>query len=479
MSSPKVRVRFAPSPTGIMHIGNLRTALLNYLFSQQKNGVFVLRIEDTDPQRNFDIGAKKIIADLNWMNLTYNEGPEIGGPNAPYFQSERMPIYRKKLEKLINKKLAYPCFCSEEDLDKKRTRQQALKLPPRYDRTCLRFTQEDIATRFEQKLPFIWRFKLDHDTTIEIQDLARGIVQFDLKNFTDFPLTRTDGSFTFMFANFVDDMVMKITDVFRGDDHLSNTAGQAALYQAFEVPIPKFYHMALLCNIDGKKLSKRDFGFSLHDLRQEGFLPEAINNYLAIIGGSYDPEIMSLEELVKNINFEHAHANKIKYDVEKLRWVNHQWIQRVSPQELATRTKQFLQKAYPSIAQLDDKKLAEIVQVLKTDFYTLADAVKELKFYFEAPTVSKAELEACVSPEYAASLKTMIKKELANIENADAFAHALKAEAKKQNIPLKNLFWLLRLALMGEVNGPGIHDLIIILGPVESKKRIEKIVTLL
>ena len=433
MSVSSPRVRFAPSPTGIMHIGNIRTALLNFLFARQKNGTFVIRIEDTDPQRNFDPGAKIILSDLAWLHISFDEGPEKGGLYAPYFQSERLLLYQQNLEKLKSKGLVYPCFCSEEELEKKRDRQIALKMPPRYDRTCLRLTKEEIKSRLDQNLPHIWRFKINHDVTIQIHDLARGIITFDMQHFSDFPLTRADGSFTFMFANFVDDMLMKITHVFRGEDHQSNTAGQAALYQAFGAPLPVFWHMPMLCNIDGKKLSKRDFGFSLHDLRNAGYLSEAINNYLAILGSSYEQEIMNLEELTKAFNFEQTHASgNIKYDVEKLRWVNHQWIQKLDLIELAQRIKPFLVAAYPAAEKINAKKLAELLQILKTDLYTLADAVQVLKFYFVVPDISPAAIEACVSPENLAPLKQFIQEILPTINTSEAFVTSLKQGAKKQ-----------------------------------------------
>lgn len=477
--SSSVRVRFAPSPTGIMHIGNLRTALLNYLFAKQKNGTFILRIEDTDPARNFDVGAKQIMADLQWMGLSYQEGPIVGGPNAPYFQSERLGIYQEKLEDLKKKKLVYPCFCSHEELEKKRVRQVALKMPPRYDRECTKLSEEELQSRFENKIPYIWRFKLDHDQIIEIKDLGHGIVKFELKNFSDFPLTRADGTFTFMFSNFVDDMMMKITHVFRGEDHLSNTAGQAAMYLAFELTLPIFYHMPILCNIDGKKLSKRDFGFSLHDLKKVGFLPEAINNYLAILGSSYQQEIMDMNELAAAIDFDNQpSASKMKYDVEKLRWVNHQWINKLSPQELVQRTKPYLVEAYPAAQNLSDEKLATMLALLKMDFYVLSDAVKGLKFYFEKPEISQAALEGCIAPEYLPALKILIHNRLGELANADSFLASLKADIKPDAIPVKQLFWLLRLALMGEVNGPSINDLVAILGPEESKARIQSVLNL-
>src|SRR5579863_4599044 len=258
----KVRVRFAPSPTGMMHLGNVRAALINFLFAHQKKGTFVLRIEDTDAQRMLDPEAKKIIEDLAWLGLTYDEGPHVGGPYAPYFQSERMNLYQEKLHLLKEKNLIYRCFCSEEELAKRRDRQQALKLPPRYDRTCLALSEKEINHLLDNNTLFIWRFKLDHQRSVTITDLAHGETTFKLSNFSDFAITRQDGSFTFIFANFVDDLLMKITHIFRGEDHLSNTANQAALFAAAGAPLPIYWHLPILCNLEGKKLSKRDFGFS-------------------------------------------------------------------------------------------------------------------------------------------------------------------------------------------------------------------------
>ena len=479
MSHPPIRVRFAPSPTGFMHIGNARTALINYLFAQQKGGTFIVRIEDTDAARNFDPGAKNIIDDLDWLSLSYNEGPGKGGPYAPYFQSERQHLYQKKLDHLIKKELIYRCFCTADELERKRERQRALKLPPRYDRTCLALSAQEIENRLAQNIPFIWRFKLDHSTPITITDLARGTIQFNLKHFSDFPLTRADGSFTFMFANFVDDLLMNITHIFRGEDHLSNTAGQAALYRAFDAPLPFYWHMPILVNTDNKKLSKRDFGFSLQDLKDAGFLPVAINNYLAVIGSSHASEIMDMKELASTFNFANpSTASKIKYDVDKLRWINHQWINRLAPHDLLAAVLPFLIKVYPQAASHDEKKLEEIVQIIKTDIYTLADTPDVLTFYFEKPLISKSSFQACISAENIKKISSLLKKNLAQLEDRDAFLAAMKKSAKEENIPLKELFWFMRLSLMEAINGPSIHDLIQILETPESKKRLEHAIDL-
>ena len=244
MEKSTFRVRFAPAPTGMMHLGNIRTALMNYLIAQQKQGDFILRIEDTDKERNYDPQAIKIQEDLAWLSLSFNEGPNIGGPYGPYFQSERDSIYQEKLKELVGAKCAYRCFCKVEDLEKKRQRQIALKQPPRYDRTCYKISMDESNDRAERE-SFIWRVYLDHTKTVQIKDLAHGVVTFEFKNFSDFPITREDGSVTFVFANFVDDMLMKISCVIRGEDHLSNTASQVALYQAFNAPVPIFWHMPI------------------------------------------------------------------------------------------------------------------------------------------------------------------------------------------------------------------------------------------
>lgn len=475
-----IRVRFAPAPTGMMHLGNIRTALMNYLFAQKNKGTFVLRIEDTDQQRNYDPEAHKIIEDLTWLGLTHNEGPDVGGPYGPYFQSQRDTIYQEKKQHLEQSGDIYRCFCTTEELDKKRQRQEALRIPPRYDRTCLHLNANEIQQRIESQTPFIWRVKLDHNRTIKVHDMAHGITIFELKNFSDFPITRQDGSYTFLFANFVDDLTMRITHVFRGEDHKSNTANQVALYEIFNATPPLFWHLPILCNIDGKKLSKRDFGFSLRDLKDAGFLPEAICNYLGIIGASFPEEIMSLTELAHTINLEHpAVTGQIKYDIEKLKWLNHKWINKLTPEQLTNACRPFLTKAYPTAETLTDAHLAQLLAHIQTDLTTLADVVKAVHFYFEAPTLTHADLHACISEAHRKEIAALVTQHLGTINNAQQCVDQMKQEVQQQRIPLKELFWFLRLALMGSTHGPAIHHLIEMLGAQEAQKRIEAALALL
>lgn len=470
MEKNTFRVRFAPAPTGMMHLGNIRTALMNYLIAQQKQGEFILRIEDTDKERNYDPQALKIQEDLAWLSLTFNEGPQVGGPYGPYFQSERDAIYQEKLNELVAAGAAYRCFCSVEELEKKRQRQIALKQPPRYDRACHKISVEQSNERTKNE-PFIWRVYLDHTKTVHIKDLAHGNVTFEFKNFSDFPITREDGSVTFVFANFVDDMLMKISCVIRGEDHLSNTASQVALYQAFNAPLPLFWHMPILCNIDGKKLSKRDFGFSLRDLKDEGFLPEAIVNYLAIIGASFKQEIMSMKELVAALNFDHiSTTGQIRYDVEKLRWVNHKWINRIDESDLTNRCKPYLIATFPAAEQMTDAQLSHLLSKIKAEMVTLKDCMRLLAFYFDKPIYNPIHAHTFISSELAQTIITILHNAL-TAPDPHSYINTFKQQTAAQNIPTKQAYMVLRYILTGSEKGLGISDLIEILSYDVIKER--------
>jgi nondiscriminating glutamyl-tRNA synthetase len=475
MTTP-VRVRFAPSPTGMMHLGNVRTALLNYLFARQKNGTVILRIEDTDPERNFDPNGVLIIKDLQWLGLSYDEGPHVGGPYAPYQQSARNHLYQEQLDILEGQKLVYRCFCTPQELERKRQRAIALKQPPRYDRTCLNLPEAKIHENMAQGIPFVWRFKVPQTGSVSITDLAHGITTFELHNFSDFALSRADGSFTFLFSNAIDDMLMKITHVLRGADHLSNTANQALLFQAFNKPLPLFWHLPIICNVEGKKLSKRDFGFALEHLQEAGFLPEAVVNYLAIIGLSFKEEIMSLEELIAAMNFDEIRAaGNIRYDVDKLRWVNHKWLQKYSGEQLTQVTMPFLQKAYPEIKKLDQNTITKLLQAAKAEMTTLEDSVPALRFYFFEPQVDPRTVQEHILPEHQQLIKDHLTQMSNLLDTPELWVKTIQEICRAQKIPQKTLFTALRLALTGEAKGPSLLDILTILGPIKSRERLMKI----
>lgn len=474
MKNQSIRLRFAPAPTGMMHLGNIRTALMNYLFSHQKNGQFVIRIEDTDADRNFDPGAKRIQADLQWLGLFPDEGPGKSELYGPYLQSERTDIYQKKLNELVTKEFAYRCFCSPELLEQKRARLQALSKPPRYDRVCLSLDQTTIESRLATNSPFIWRFKLDQEKIEAVNDLAKGSISFDMKNFSDFPLTRTDGSFTFIFANGVDDIAMKISHVFRGEEHITNTACQSQLFKALDSKTPIYWHMPLLCNNEGKKLSKRDFGFSLIDLQKDGFLSEAITNYLAIIGvGTFTKEIFSLQELVDAISFDKMHTSgHIKYDVEKLRWTNRKWIQRLSADEFVARVLPFLENSfgYDIIHATNKATLTSLILSIKQDITTLNEAPSAVAYFFDYEKIFqsiKNELQE------NSQFLNFIKKELP-ITSIETFLKSVKTYCAQHAIHPKELYSYIRLCLTGQQTGQGLGEICTLIGLDEVNKRFKR-----
>lgn len=475
-----IRTRFAPAPTGLMHLGNVRTALINYLFARQKDGLCILRIEDTDAQRNFDPGGTKIMEDLAWLGLVYDETPEKGGPYGPYIQSQRESIYTDHLKYLIKNDYVYRCFCSPEELEKRRQRQISAKLPPRYDRTCLKLSASDLEQRVRDGDSFIWRFKLDQEQAVTIQDIAHKAVTFQLKNFSDIPITRKDGTFTFMFTNCVDDITMKISHIFRGEDHLTNTAGQAALFHAFNAPLPTYWHMPILCNASGKKLSKRDFGFALNDLKHAGYLPEAICNYLGIIGGgSFTNEIMDLEKLVHTVNFDHIKTTgHVRYDTQQLVWFNHQWIGVYNPEKLMELCLPFLQKVYPAVKTMDKAQLTGLIQRIRGDIATLKDVVQALHFYFVAPEINPRDIEVLIPHDVLMPVVAIVTKHTTTLEAADTWLNVLKAEAKQNSVPMKALFSFIRMALTGKTDGPSMHDLVVMLGIKETQIRIKRLLEL-
>jgi len=468
----QVRTRFAPSPTGIMHIGNVRAALLNFLFAKQFNGVFALRIEDTDQQRNIADGTKFIIKHLNWLKLTFQEGPEIGGPYAPYFQSERADTYRKHLQLLQQKNLVYQCFCTPDELEVRRNRQIAMKKPPRYEGTCLKLSPSETEEKTAQGKSFIWRMKVDSSQKVSFTDMARGVLEFDLQHFSDFPLTREDGTFTFIFANCVDDCEMKMTHIFRGEEHLSNTVSQTVLYLAMDYALPTFWHLPILCNQDGKKLSKRDKGFSLEDVEQQGYLPEAICNYLGILGSSFDQEIMSLDELARVYKFDHLHgASQIRYDIEKLKWMNHKWIAGYDLEKLTQLCKPFLAKQY-DMANVPDHTLTTLIKLVQNDLQTLAQSTELLNFYFAQPTIDFTLYPEIADNATFNACREIIAQET-NRNDWETYLSSVKQKTKAAQIGDKVVFSTVRILLTGSPKGMQIQDLLTCLGKEEFFKRLK------
>ena len=338
MTQP-VRVRFAPSPTGKLHIGGARTAIYNWAFARANHGTFILRIDDTDPTRSTDENTQVILRAMRWLGLDWDEGPEVGGDFGPYAQTERLTLYREAAERLLAEGKAYPCFCTPEQLAADRAEAQARKDPFQgYQRRCRNIPADEARARMEAGEPYTIRIKVPADRgDVVIEDAVHGHVVFDAKELDDFVIFRSDGTPTYNFATVVDDAAMGITHVIRGDDHLSNTPRQVMVYEALGAPVPVFAHISMILGADGKKLSKRHGATSVEEYRDAGYLSDAFVNYLALLGWSLDGEttIIPRDVLAREFSLERISKNPATFDPKKLDWMNAEYINAMSDAEFA------------------------------------------------------------------------------------------------------------------------------------------------
>ncbi|MCX5776971.1 MAG: glutamate--tRNA ligase, partial [Candidatus Firestonebacteria bacterium] len=346
------RVRFAPSPTGYMHIGNARTALFNYLFAKKTGGTFILRIEDTDQERSTPEAVKVIVESLKWLGLDWDEGyfgtGEEKGEFGPYTQMKRLSIYNEYLDKLLKEKKAYYCFCSAEEIEIERQKSVTAGTPYKYSGKCKRLSEEEIKAKLANKERFVVRFQVAENVIVKFTDLVRGPVEFNTKEIGDFVIARSDGVPIYNFAVVIDDNLMKITHVIRGEDHLSNTPRQVLLYEAFNFALPAFAHLSMILGSDRSKLSKRHGETSLLAYRDKGFLPEAMFNYMSLLGWypKDGVEIKTKEEICKNFDLKDVGHSGSIFDEKKLIWVNHEYIMKLSDDV-------YLKNALPYLAKIE------------------------------------------------------------------------------------------------------------------------------
>ena len=339
MSETPVRVRFAPSPTGKLHVGGARTAIYNWAFARANHGTFILRIDDTDPERSTEENTQIILRAMRWLGLDWDEGPEVGGDFGPYFQTERAEMYRAAAQRLWDMGLAYPCFCTPEQLAADRAEAQARKDPFQgYQRRCRDLSREEAQRRIDAGEPYVLRIKVPEDRgDVVVRDAVHGEVSFAARELDDFVIQRTDGTPTYNFATVVDDAAMGITHVIRGDDHLSNTPRQVIVYEALGAPVPTFAHISMILGADGKKLSKRHGATNVEEYRDAGYLSDAFVNYLALLGWSLDGEttIIPRDVLASQFSLEHVSKNPATFDPKKLDWIQAEYIRSMSDQEFA------------------------------------------------------------------------------------------------------------------------------------------------
>jgi len=452
-----VRVRIAPSPTGFGHLGTASTALYNVLFARQHQGTFTLRIDDTDVERNRPEYEQLIYEALHWLGLDWDEGPDKGGPYAPYRQSERVDLYKQHAVKLLADGKAYKCYCTPEELETERRQAQAEKRPYKYSRRCLIDPPKD-------RTEFTVRFKVPGGE-IKFTDMIRGEMTFDADLIGDFILVKSDGFPTYQFASPVDDATMKISHVIRGEEHLSNTPYQLMIIDALGYKRPDAYaHMPLILAKDGAKLSKRKHPESnLMLYREQGYLPEALINYLALLG--WNPgtaeEIFTFDELVHVFSFDRVQHAGARFDWEKLNWINGEWIRAMDDAELAKRLEPFL-------ASLDEPTITRAVPPLKTRMAKLADATEYLDYLWQDPE------SPALDPDSIERLKLAAEAIKDVAWQPDPIEHALEEVVTRTGISKNKLYTPIRLALTGKKVSLPIHYTLVLLPKEVAMARINE-----
>lgn len=460
-----VRVRFAPSPTGHLHIGGARTALFNYLYARHNNGKFILRIEDTDRTRSTEEFIDAIIDGMKWLNLESDEGP--------FRQTDRFDVYKSYIDKLLKEGTAYYCYCSPEELEQHRKEALAQGKTPKYDGRC-----RNLKNPVQGKTPVV-RFKMPQEGQTIVNDLIKGTVTFENSQLDDLIIMRSDGTPTYNFTVVVDDVDMKITHVIRGDDHLNNTPKQIHIYKALGYTTPEFAHLPMILGSDKARLSKRHGATSVMAYKDMGYLPDALVNYLVRLGWSYgDQEIFTKEELIKYFSFENIGSSSSIFNPEKLLWLNSQYMMHTPNEKLAEIVLPFLKKEdiVSDNKNIDINWLAKAVATLKERAKTLVELAKALKFYLVDNIEYNEKTKAKFLNEQSKELLKELKDNLETVNDFSAsnLEKVFKTIIEKYNIKLGALAQPVRVALTGGTESPGIFEVIEVLGKITTINRIKK-----
>lgn len=484
----EIRLRFAPSPTGYLHIGGLRTALYNYLYARHNNGKFILRIEDTDRTRYVEGAIENLVNSLKWAGIEYDEGVFVEdgkivqkGEYGPYIQSERLEIYKKYVDELIEKGYAYYCFCTKERLDKVREEQKIKGLVPKYDGFCRNITIEEAKERIAKGEEYVVRLKLPANKDIKFHDLVRGDIVINTNDLDDQVLLKSDGFPTYHLAVVVDDHLMKITHIVRGEEWLPSAPKHIFLYEAFGWEKPEYVHLPTVLNKDRKKLSKRQGDVSVEDFRDSGYLPEGLVNYLALVGWSPEDnkEILSMEELIEEFSFDRVSKTGGIFDKDKLDWVNGHYIRSNSPEKITDLAIPYLiQAGYINKEDAQNRYswIKAMVSTVQENLSTIAEVPEKVKVFFEDEVEFESdEVLEVLKAEQVPTLFQALEEELNNVEEIDEeFAKVLmKKIQKKTGIKGKNLYMPVRAALTGNLHGPELVNIIYVLGKQNILKRIQ------
>ncbi len=474
-----VRVRFAPSPTGFLHIGGARTALYNWAFARHFGGTFILRIEDTDPERSTEENTQAILSAMRWLGLDYDEGPGIGGDYGPYFQTQRFDRYAEGLELLKASGHAYPCFCSAEELDAKREAAREKGGVAGYDRTCRSLSADDAASRVAAGAPHVWRLKVPEDRgDIVFEDVVRGEVTFPATAVDDFVLARTDGSPTYNFAVVMDDVDMHISHVIRGDDHLSNTPKQVVVYEALDEAIPTFAHLSMIWGADGKRLSKRHGATSVEAYAELGYTPEALMNYLSLLGWSLDGEttIIDAATLKANFSLDRISKNPAIFDVEKLDWMNGVYIREMTAEQFVERMIVWLEAAGlsdPADVASRPEWFARLAPLVSERIKRLDEIVSMVEFLFAEPEIDESAREKVLLKEGAGRALTAAIAALAHCEwDVEEIEAALRELPEALGLKPKAVFQAVRVAITGSTVSLPLFESLELLGRERTRARL-------
>jgi glutamyl-tRNA synthetase len=474
----KVRVRFAPSPTGYLHVGGARSALFNFLFARRYNGTFILRIEDTDQSRFVQDALQEIFDSLKWLGLQWDEGPQVGGEHGPYVQSQRTEIYQNHANMLLESGHAYRCFCTSERLAQLRAEQEKTKQPVGYDRCCRNLTREQIDKNLADGIPYVIRFKVPQGRTVVFEDKIRGMIQYNSDILDDLVLIKSDGFPTYHMASVVDDHLMEITHVLRGDEWIASTPRHVLIYEAFGWTPPTFAHLPVILSPDGGKLSKRKGAASVMDYKRAGFLPEALFNFLALLGWAPGDsrEKMSINELIESFTLEQVSPKASVFDEKKLEWMNGLYLAERSSESLSSEIVPFFKEKKWIDPQSSDKDpyILRIIDLMKVRSKRVTDMAESCIYFFKDPINYEEKALKKYFTSNAAEILSVIQDNLSGLEdftsqNIEKKFHEI---SEKSNIASGKLIHPTRLAVSGVSFGPGLFELLEVLGKETVIRRI-------
>ena len=481
----EVRVRYAPSPTGQLHIGGARTALFNYLYARHHDGKFIVRIEDTDIERNIEGGELSQLENLRWLGIDYDESVDIGGDYGPYRQMERLDIYTEHAEKMLQEGHAYKCFCSSEELEAERERQKESGIAaPMYNGKCRHLSKEEVAAKEAAGEGFTIRMRVPANVTYTIEDMVRGTVTFESKDVGDWVLVKANGIPTYNYAVVLDDYFMKISHVLRGEEHLSNTPKQIMVFDAFGWEAPKYGHMTLIINESRKKLSKRDESIIqfITQYKNLGYLPEAMFNFFALLGWSPEgeEEIFSKEQLIELFDEKRLSKSPSMFDTNKLTWMNNQYMKKLSLEEVAEMAIPHLQKAGKLPAELtaeEQEWATQLVALYHEQMSFGAEIVELSELFFTDELTYDEEAQAVLNEEQVPAVMAAFKAQVEQMDvlEADGIKAAIKAVQKETGAKGKGLFMPIRVAATGQTHGPDLPNAIALLGKEKVLARVSKL----